>query len=74
VFTPTGGTLLEVPGDTPQDVTLIGSQLFVNDSKSSAFPVWQPYDLQTGAKGKACDFNMANYLGTDGSVIVFDVA
>jgi hypothetical protein len=33
--------------------------------------MWREYDLKTGDKGPACDFNMSNYLGTDGSVIVF---
>jgi hypothetical protein len=31
------------------------------------------YDLKTGSKGPACDFNMSNFLGTNRSVIVFDV-
>jgi hypothetical protein len=30
-------------------------------------------DLKTESTGPACDFNMRNFLGTDGSVFVFEV-
>jgi hypothetical protein len=35
--------------------------------------MWRQYDLNTGAKGAACDFNMGNFLGSDGTVFVFKV-
>jgi hypothetical protein len=69
---PDGGTLIEGSGDPPSRSVLIGRTLFVRDS-SGAYPVWQQYDLMTGAKGKACEFDVDNYLGSFGSVAVFKV-
>lgn len=37
-------------------------------------PRWQQYDLRTGARGKACDYNLAAtyYIGTDCTVAVLE--
>ena len=68
VFSPDGEKLMDLPDGATE---LVGATLFVNENRSSTFPMWREYDLKTGDKGPACDFNMSNYLGTDGSVIVF---
>jgi hypothetical protein len=52
---------------------LVGTTMFLNENASDDFPMWRQYDLKTGSKGPACDFNMRNFLGTDGSVFVFEV-
>ena len=70
VYSPDGRKLLDIPAGA---IRLVGTTLFVNENKSEAFPMWRQYDLKTGAKGPACDFNMSNFLGVNGSVIVFDV-
>jgi hypothetical protein len=70
VYSPDGHKLLDIPAGA---IRLAGTTLFVNENKSQTFPMWRQYDLKTGAKGPACDFNMSNFLGTNGSVIVFDV-
>ncbi len=70
VYSPDGRKLLDIPEGA---VRLVGTTLFVNEDKSEAFPMWRQYDLKTGAKGPACDFNMSNFLGISGSAIVFDV-
>jgi hypothetical protein len=36
--------------------------------------MWRRYDLYTGAKGGARDFDMEKFLGSDGTVFVFEVA
>jgi hypothetical protein len=71
IYSPDGHKLLNIPKGATH---LAGTTLFVNENKSDAFPMWRQYDLKTGAKGAACDFNMSNFLGTNGSVIVFEVA
>jgi hypothetical protein len=70
IYSPFGDKLLDLPGGTTR---LVGTTLFINENKSDAFPMWRQYDLKTGATGPACDFDMLNFLGTNGSVIVFDV-
>jgi hypothetical protein len=70
VYSPDGRKLLDIPAGA---IRLVGTTLFVNENKSEAFPMWRQYDLKTGAKGPACDFNMSNFLGINGSAIVFDV-
>lgn len=72
VYTPDGATLLEAPGATPGDNVLIGSRLFVSDKSDSMQTRWQQYDLRTGQQGAACDGDMAGYLGSDGTVGVFE--
>lgn len=71
IYSPDGEKLLDIPEGT---IRLVGTTLFVNENKSDAFPMWRQYDLKTGGKGPACDFNMSNFLGTNDSVIVFEVA
>jgi hypothetical protein len=74
VYTAEGDKLLEVSGEEPNASRLVGTRLFVDESENSSFPRWQQYDLKTGAKGNACEFDMGyRYLGTDGSVGVFMV-
>jgi len=70
VFTPEGGKLLEVSGDAPAYSLLIGSRLFVQEPANGAERHWQQYDLQTGAKGRACEADMLGYIGSDGAVAV----
>jgi hypothetical protein len=70
IYTPDGRKLLDIPEGA---IRLVGTTLFHNENKSQTFPMWRQYDLKTGAKGPACDFDMSNFLGTNGSVIVFDV-
>jgi hypothetical protein len=70
VYSPEGRKLLDIPEGATR---LVGTTLFVNENKSDAFPMWRQYDLKTGSKGPACDFNMSNFLGTNGSAIVFEV-
>ena len=70
VYSPDGHKLLDIPEGATR---LVGTTLFVNENKSDAFPMWRQYDLKTGTKGQACDFNMSNFLGTNGSAIVFAV-
>jgi hypothetical protein len=70
IYSPDGHKLLDIPEGA---IRLVGTTLFVNENKSEAFPMWRQYDLKTGTKGPACDFNMSNFLGINGSVIVFEV-
>ncbi|MGX9789021.1 hypothetical protein [Mycobacterium sp. MMS18-G62] len=70
IYSPDGHKLMDLPGGA---VHLIGTTLFVNENKSEAFPMWRQYELKTGTKGPACDFNMSNFLGINGSAIVFSV-
>lgn len=71
IYSPDGRKLLDIPEGAAR---LVGTMLFINENKSEAFPMWRQYDLKTGARGPACDFNMSNFLGTDGSTIVFNVS
>jgi hypothetical protein len=70
IYSPAGKKLFDLPEGA---IRLVGSTLFVNENDSDAFPMWRQYDLKTGGKGPACDFSMSNFLGTNGSVIVFEV-
>jgi hypothetical protein len=70
IFSPDGGLLLVMPRGVKY---LVGSTMYLNENASDDFPMWRQYDLKTGNKGPACDFNMRNFLGTDGSVFVFEV-
>lgn len=72
-FTPNGHKLIDIPLEHPiQAARLVGSKLFVTTDTGSWR--WQQYDLQTGVKGKECQFEMSShYLGSDGSVAVFMV-
>ena len=70
VYSPDCYKLMDIPDSATR---LVGTTVFVNENESDAFPMWRQYDLKTGTKGAACDFNMSNYLRTNGSVIVFEV-
>lgn len=70
VFSPDGELLLDMPSGNK---VVVGDSILLNENKSDAFPMWRQYDLNTGAKGAACDFNMGNFLGSDGTVFVFEV-
>lgn len=70
VFSPQGNKLIDVPRGA---LSRVGNTLLVNSTRSQAFPMWHQYDLKTGDQGSACDFPMHNYIGTDGSVFVFEV-
>lgn len=70
-YAPDGRTLLEVTGSSPYRAVLIGNQLFVDQSGGNpAFASWQPYNLKTGAAGKACELNLGLFLGFHGGVAV----
>jgi hypothetical protein len=71
IYGPSGDKLLDVSGDPPHGMQLIGTTLWVGEKSLIDESHFQPYDLRTGDKGKPCPFNMINgYLGTDGSVFV----
>jgi hypothetical protein len=72
VFSPTGGKLLDLP-NSASGSHLVGTTLFVNEGGTDSFPKWREYDLKTGSKGPVCDFAMPAFVGSDGSVLVFDV-
>jgi hypothetical protein len=69
VYSAQGERLIEVPRG---DVRLVGTTLMVDGGNSQAFPEWQQYNLKNGDAGPVCDFPMHNYLGTDGSTLVFE--
>ncbi|AKS36075.1 hypothetical protein AFA91_04585 [Mycolicibacterium goodii] len=71
VVTAEGSRLLSVEGHIPYDTLLIGSTLYINESNNAQMPYWQPYDLNSGDKGKACEIDLGRkYLGTDGTTAV----
>ena len=70
VYSADGKKLIEVPTGV---TLLVGTTLMVNLARSQAFPQWQQYDLKDGGKGPVCDYPMQNFLGTDGSTLVFAV-
>lgn len=70
VYSAQGNKLIEVPTGVTQ---LVRTTLMVNLAKSQTFPQWQQYDLEDGGKGPVCDYPMQNFLGTDGSTLVFAV-
>ena len=71
VFTTQGQPLIEVPGGT---LYLVGTTLMVDAGNSLAFPELHLYDMRDGtAIGSVCDYLMHNYIGTDGSTLVFEV-
>jgi hypothetical protein len=71
VYGPNGDKLLDLGGERPNGMQLIGTTLWVGETSDANAAHFQPYDLRTGDKGKPCGFNMINgYLGTDGSVFV----
>ena len=55
-------------------LALVGTTLMVNMTSSQEFPEWQQYNIRDGTAGHACDYPMHNYLGTDGSTLVFEVS
>ncbi|MGB2919479.1 MAG: hypothetical protein WBC15_04510 [Mycobacterium sp.] len=70
VYSAQGQKLIEVPGSASQ---LVGTTLMANLANSREFPEWQQYNLRDGTAGPVCDYPMHNYLGTDGSTLVFEV-
>lgn len=71
VFTTQGQPLIEVPGGT---LYLVGTTLMVDAGNSLAFPELHLYDMRDGTTiGSVCDYLMHNYIGTDGSTLVFEV-
>jgi hypothetical protein len=71
IYGPRGDELLDVSGDPPNGMQLIGTTLWIGEKSLVDESHFQPYDLRTGDKGKPCAFDLINgYLGTDGSVFV----
>jgi hypothetical protein len=71
MYGPNGDRLLDLGGERPNGMQLIGTTLWVGETSGADGAHFQPYDLRTGDKGKSCAFDAANgYLGTDGSVFV----
>jgi len=70
VFSPDGKWLFDIPSGNR---VVVDDSILLNENDSDAFPMWRQYDVSTGAKGGACDFNMGNFLGSDGTVFVFEV-
>jgi hypothetical protein len=68
VFSVDGQRMLNVPHG---GMYIVESTLYVNGSGSQAFPQWQQYDLPSGEKGPVCDFAMQNFIGTDGTTLLF---
>jgi hypothetical protein len=73
VYTSGGEKLLAESGDAPFESHLIGNRFFVKDPADTVVSRWQQYDMQTGAEGKVCNFNMGSgYLATDGTTALFE--
>jgi hypothetical protein len=71
IYGPSGDKLLDVSGDQPEGIRLIGTTLWIGGTNRLAETQFQPYDLRTGDKGTPCTFDLTNgYLGNDGSVFV----
>jgi hypothetical protein len=71
VYGPNGDKLLDLGGERPNGMQLIGTTLWVGETSDANAAHFQSYDLRTGDKGKPCAFDMIDgYLGTDGSVFV----
>jgi hypothetical protein len=71
IYGPTGDKLLDVSGDRPHGMQLIGTTLWIGEQTPADEARFQSYDLRTGDEGKPCAFDMIDgYLGTDGSVFV----
>lgn len=71
IYGPSADKLLDVGGERPNGMQLIGTTLWVGETSVVDAAHFQSYDLRTGEKGKPCAFDAANgYLGTDGSVFV----
>ncbi|MDZ5085257.1 MULTISPECIES: hypothetical protein [Mycobacteriaceae] len=71
VFTTEGQPLIEVPGGT---LHLVETTLMVDTGNSRDFPELQLYNMRDGtSEGSVCDYLMHNYIGTDGSILVFEV-
>ena len=71
VFSTEGQPLIEVPGGT---LHLVGTTLMVDTGNSRDFPELHLYNMRDGsATGAVCDYLMHNYIGTDGSTLVFAV-
>jgi hypothetical protein len=71
IYGPSGDKLLDLGGERPNGMQLIGNTLWVGETSDVGGAHSQPYDLRTGQKGNACEFDAADgFLGTDGSVFV----
>jgi hypothetical protein len=71
IYGPSGDKLLDVSGEPPAGMQLIGTTLWVGKTGDANAAGFQPYDLRTGDTGKPCAFELIDgYLGTDGSVFV----
>lgn len=70
VYSAKGAKLVDVPSGT---LWLVGTTLMVNVGSSRDFPEWQQYNMRDGSAGQVCDYLMHNYIGTDGSTLVFEV-
>ncbi|MBI5338500.1 MAG: hypothetical protein HZB45_12535 [Mycolicibacterium rufum] len=73
VYSNEGYPLARITGFDPGwGVLLLGTRLFVNQSKSQSGDQWQEYDLDTGEKGQICETNLSGLVGSDGRTAVFD--
>jgi hypothetical protein len=71
IYSANGDKLLDVSGDRPYGMQLIGTTLWIGEQSTADAVQFQSYDLRTGDKGKACGIELeSGYLGTDGSVFV----
>lgn len=73
VYSVDGDRLLRLSGDGPGEPRLIGTKFFFAESEGIAGSHWRQYDLQTGAEGKSCAYNLSYYIGTDGTVAVVEM-
>lgn len=68
VFSIDGHRLVTVPQGA---IYVADSTLFVNGSGSQAFPEFQQYELPSGTKGPVCGFAMQNFVGINGTTMLF---
>jgi hypothetical protein len=71
VYGPNGDKLLDLGGQRPGGMQLIGTTLWVGDASDANAAHFRRFDVRTGDEGKPCAFDLIDgYLGTDGSVFV----
>lgn len=73
VYSNEGFPLARITGfDSGWGVLLLGTRLFVNQSKSESGDRWQEYELTTGEEGQMCETNLSGLVGSDGTTAVFN--
>ncbi|QPG69241.1 hypothetical protein [Mycolicibacterium mucogenicum] len=66
-----GTKLLEISGNRSRHSYLVGTTLWVRETRvDEAPPVYRAYDMRSGAAGATCALDFFRSIGTDGRVIV----